>query len=150
MDIIINGTYPAEALNQIARNALGSATSGISIGGGRSRIHLVNASPSNQDTANAILNNFGELIVSADKTTMNEGDADPIITCSDPAISGDSDLGYLVMLDGVEYDAGTDTVIGGSVSLTLVSPVAGVYEIFLYRHTGTYASGSVTITVNEV
>jgi hypothetical protein len=65
-------------------------------------------------------------------------------------IASDSDVGYIVLLDGVEYASGTDAVSAGVADLTLASPVAGVYEIFIYRRLGNYASGSITITVSEV
>ena len=117
---------------------------------GKTSIYLLSGSPENQDKANAIFNNYDRLIVNSDKTVMTEGDTDPVISCNDVLIAGDSDVGYVALLDGIEYASGTTTVTAGEATLNLVSPVDGEYEIFLYRRTGNYASGSVTIIVSEV
>jgi hypothetical protein len=150
MDISIEAVANTQLLDPVAREGLGVATSGVSVGGGSSRIHLLDDSQSNQDIANDILNNYDGLVVTADKTSMVEDDADPVISCADVMIASDSDVGYIVLLDGVEYASGTDAVSAGVADLTLASPVAGVYEIFIYRRLGNYASGSITITVSEV
>lgn len=114
------------------------------------RVHIPDAtSQAKQDQIQSALDNYGALTVTADKTTMTEGDADPVVSCNDAAISGDATVGYAVLLDGQLYADGTDTVTAGSVSLTLSSPVNGVYDVYIYRKSGTYASGKVSITVNE-
>ena len=77
---------------------------------------------------------------------MTEGDADPVITVD----SGDASLGWLVLDEtGDVYASGDDAPDGGTLTLNLVEPVAGVYRVFVFRKTGDYASGFVTITVNE-
>jgi len=138
--------YPGGVMDTILRTAIPTAI-GVSTGPYGTILHLAeNSSPADQTIANNLLDNFGGLIVSADKTTMTEGDADPIITVS----SGDAELGYVVLLDGDEYDTGDVSVIAGTATLNLVNPVAGAYQIFVFRKTGDYASGSVLIMVNEV
>ena len=149
IDMQAEKTLDCVSLDAVARYILGDATSGCSTTDHHARIHLLDESQSNQDTASAILNYFGDLIVSSDISLMTEGDPDPIITCSDPAILSDTEVGYVVLLDGLEYAAGTDTISAGVVSLTLANPVAGVYEVIVYRLWENYASGSVVITVNE-
>lgn len=147
MDISINTNLPISIVDTIARDALGVAVSGISVAD-NTRIHLLIDSQVNQDMANDVLSNFGALSGNTDKTSMTEGDADPVVSCSDVLIASDTQIGYVVLWDGIEYASGTDAVVAGSVNLTLLSPIAGIYEIFIYRQTGNYASGSVTITVS--
>lgn len=137
-------------IDAIAR-AVVPATIGVSTGAYGTIIHLPdNASPSDQSKLADMLANHGALTISADKTVMNEGDADPIVTCSDGAIASDPTIAYIVLLDGEIYASGTDAVTSGTAQLTLVAPLVGVYDIFIYRLRGNYASDSVRITVNEV
>lgn len=135
----------------IAIRALVPTANGVSTGPYGTLIHLPDGtSNENQDKASNLLNNVDNLTVTASVSTMTEGDADPIVTCNDPSIASDPSIGYIVLLDGTIYASGSDTVSSGTAQLTLSAPVAGVYDIFLYRLTGNYASGSVRITVNEV
>lgn len=147
MDIISQSALPVSFLDVAARHALGEATSGVSAGGGTSRIHLLDASLTNQKRAGDVLNHFGALRVTADKTTMTEGEADSVVSCHDAVIANDAELGYLALLDDEIYAQGRERVLSGRVSLTLDSPTAGVYVIYLYRRGGNYASGHVRITV---
>ena len=145
MDVIKESTVNIYLLDTVARAILGDNISGVSAGP-RAVIHLLNDSPSNQVIANTILNQYGSLSVVADKTAMIEGDDDPVITVA----STDAELGYFVLLDDEEYDSGDVTVITGVATLNLVDPVAGIYQIFVYRKTGDFASGSIQIIVSEV
>ncbi len=138
-----------DALNVITRAILGDATAGVSTGNG-STIHLVDESESAQAVANSILDNWSALPVTADSTTIDEGAGDVTITCVDVSIANDTDIGYVVLLDEGLYDAGTDTVTGGSASLILSQPVNGVYKVYMYRLVDNYLSGYAIITVNEV
>jgi len=114
-------------------------------------LHLPDGtSASDQNRAQAILDNYDGLTVTADKTTMTEGDPDPIISCIDVQIVGDSEVGYAVMMDGEVYDSGTTPVVAGTATLTLVAPTNGIFIICIYRQSDSYASGLTTITVNEV
>lgn len=138
--------YPNPVMDTILRATVSTAI-GLSTGPYGTILHLeADASPTHQAIANNLLDNYGGLMVNVDKMTMNEGDADPVITIS----SSDAGLGYIVLLDGDDYDTGDVAVIAGTATLNLVSPVAGAYQIFVYRKTGDYASGSVLIRVNEV
>jgi len=149
IDITSNVSIKIDVLNNMVRSILGVATSGVSTSGG-SIIHLIDESQANQDIAQAILDNYNTLTVTADKTTMVEGDADPVISCNDAAIVADASVFFVTLLDNVVYAEGTDTVTAGLAQLSLTSPVAGIYEIFMYRDNDTFASGFITITVNEV
>jgi len=138
---------PTEVIDAIAKT-IGAI--GVSTGPYGTAVHV--ADDTSNDDLYAIsdaLNGYGTLPVSADKTTMTEGDADPVISCNDAAIAGDSDVGYVALLDGGLYDSGVESVVGGAVNLTLGSPVDGVYDIYIFRRSGNYASGGVTITVSE-
>lgn len=115
------------------------------------RIHLPDsASTVEQNKAQAILDNYLSLPISASATALTEGDAAPTITCDDSVIAGDTEVGYVVLLDGDLYADGTTPVNSGEASLTLVSPVAGTYDVYVYRLSGDYASGSVQLIVEEV
>lgn len=145
-----NLSLVAMALDTVARAILGSSTPGVSTRGNTAVILLHDsASGGDQVNANRILENWGTLVVSADKVTMAEGDADPVVSCADGAIASDGSVGYVVLQDGEVYDSGTDTLVGGESELTLSSPPAGVYDVSIYRLAGTYASGHVRITVSE-
>lgn len=149
MDITYNDTFNVFALDTMARTILGDNISGVTVGD-NSRIHLINDTVNNQAKAQAIFDGSGDLVVSADKTMMTEGDSDPVVTCADSAIAGDVEVGYVALFDGQPYADGQTAVSGGVATLNLIAPVAGIYDIYLYRLTGNYASGSVQITVNEV
>lgn len=137
---VLNG----KAVDHICRDLL--TIIGVSTGAG-TIVHLDDATtPADQTKVENILANYGGLTVNADKTTMTEGDAAPVITVS----SADATLGYVVLLDGNKYASGDVVPSAGTATLNLVSPVAGVYQIFVFRKTGDYSNGSVTITVNGV
>ena len=110
-------------------------------------VHLPDgATASDQNKAQKILDNWGNLSPDIDKTSMNVGDADPVVTFD----TADSDMGYVVLLDGKFYGSGSEAVVAGTLTLELDSPEAGEYDIYIYRLQGNFASGSVSITVNEV
>lgn len=109
-------------------------------------IHLPDdASASHQNRANKIFDNWGNLNLTASTTTMAVGDTNPTITYD----TGDSELNYVILLDGNVYASGTETVIAGTLTLELDSPEAGTYEIYVYRLSGNFASGFVSIIVSE-
>ena len=149
INVIVNTYLHPIVLDIIARK--NQYCIGVSTEPNKSTVHLDDvASFGDQTKIQNVLDNFGNLAVIAVNALINEGGADPVVTCNDALVAGDSDIGYVVLLDGAKYASGTDAVSAGSASLTLLSPVDGEYEIFIYRTTGNYASGSVTITVNEV
>lgn len=136
-------------LDTIARSIMGDSISGVSIGV-NSQIHVINETPENIATASSILSGRDGLVVNSSVTEMTVGDPDPVIVCNDGSIFADTDIGYVVLFDELLYDSGTDVLVDGSVDLTLVSPEAGEYVVYIYRLVDNYLSGFVTITVNEV
>ena len=149
MDIRKAKSMPIHFLDLIARDVLGESISGVSAGGGVSLIHLVDDSPINRRRCDDILSYFGALLISANKTRMTEGQAEPVISCRDDAIRDDSEMGYMVLLDGEVYAQGSDLVTSGVLTLILSAPVAGIYSVFVYRKSGNYASATLQIVVNE-
>lgn len=137
------------ALDTIARAILADNTAGVSTGD-YSTIVLLSDTSEIVQTAETILNGHEMLSVETDVSEIDEGAGDVTITCNDVAIADDTEVGYVVLLDGEMYDSGTDVVTGNSVSLILTDPVDGVYEVYVYRLVDNYASGYVIITVNEV
>ncbi len=146
INITSQTVHPIGALDSIARAILDDDTTGISVSS-TSTIHLVDsASASNQSQAQKIFDNWGNLNPTPSVSSMVVGDADPTITQT----SSDSELAYVVLLDGEAYSSGTVSVIAGTATLTLVDPEAGVYDIYFARTSGNFASGQTTITVTEV
>lgn len=148
MDIIGQSNLNTAMLNAVARAALGKATCGVSVGGGLSRIHLMNHNLPDQQRASDVLNQFGTLSVTADLTNMRAGDADPVVRCADERIAADSQLAYLVLRDDDVITQGKLAVIGGQASLTLSAPEVGLHDVFLYQLAGQFSSGSLRIQVD--
>ena len=148
MEIIAQGNLNSTMLNAVARAALGQATCGVSVGGGLSRIHLLNHNLPEQQRASDVLNHFGSLSLTADLSRMSAGAADPVVRCADERIAADSQLAYLVFRDGAIIAQGRLDVIGGQASLTLSAPEVGVHDVFLYQLAGQFASGSLRIQVD--
>lgn len=145
IDITAESVFNIVALDGLARAVLGGDTPGVSVGTA-STIHLVDsASSAKQNQAQKIFDNWGNLSPSASVSSMVVGDSDPTITQT----SSDDELAYVVTLDGGLYSSGTVEVVAGTATLTLVDPEAGVYDIYLARVAGNFASGYTTITVSE-
>jgi hypothetical protein len=130
-------------LDDIARTVLGVDTVGVSVGA-VSSIHLVNEAQAVQDMAQAIFDGYNVLSVTAEAT----GQA-LTCTCDDPAIANDAELGYLVLRDGAVYATDLVAVTDGSASITLVDPIAGVYDLIMYRVVGDYRSAVAGLVVHE-
>ena len=148
MEIIGQSNLNSAMLDAIARAALGKATCGVSVGGGVSRIHLMNHNLPEQQRASDVLNHFGSLALTADMTSMSAGDADPVVRCADERIAADSQLAYLVLRDDETIAQGKLAIIGGQASLTLSALEVGVHDVFLYQLGGQFASGSLRILVD--
>ena len=148
MDIIAHSSLNTVMLDVVARAALGNATCGVSVGGGRSRIHLVNHNPPEQQLASDVLNHFGSLLLSADKTRLTAGAAAPVVRCADERIAADSRLAYLVLRDGAISAQGRVEVNRGQVALTLPALEVGIHDVFLYQLAGQFASGVLRIRVD--
>lgn len=149
MDIVSQRITNTLFLDRVARAVLGKATSGVSVGGGASRIHLLDGNGANQARSSDIFNHFNTLQLSVEGAATREGETAPVIRCQDGAIALDSEMGYLVLLDGEVYAQGRDSLIKGELSLTLSSPAAGTYDIFVFRLRGNFASASTRIHVRE-
>lgn len=148
MDIIGNAGLRITMLNAVARAALGVATSGVSVGGGRSCIHLMNHNMSDQLRASDVLNHFGALPLTSTTERLAVGGSDPVISCRAEVISGDRALAYLILRDGDEVKRGQVDVISGGIDLTLEDLAAGIHEVFVYRMTGNFASGAARVEVS--
>ena len=148
MDIVSRTNRKALMLDAVARAALAAATCGVSVGGGRSRIHLMNDNPPEQQRASDVLNHFGTLPVSADVATLVAGDADPVISCSVQMVARDSQLAYLALRGEDVLMKGTLDQVNGAFALTLTAPEAGIHDVLMYRLAGNFASGLVQIRVD--
>jgi hypothetical protein len=150
MELTSTTIVNAQVIDKVAKVAVPTCT-GVSTGPYGTRVHLPDGtSQANQDKVQDAIDNWNSLVVTASVSSMDEGDSDPVVTCADASISADAEVGYLILFDGVEYADGLDTVTAGESELTLISPEAGVYDIYVWRTVGNFASGHVQITVNEV
>ena len=149
MDIVSGTLWDSVVLDNLARRILGHATSGVSVGGGGSRIHLSDASQVNQRRASDIFNHADNLGLTCEQSSIVVGAADPVVSCADPAISGDSQLAYLITRDGAFHSQGLAPVERGSCSVTLSKPAPGAWRIVVFRLAGNHASGMQSIAVAE-
>ena len=144
---ITTGTLHNMYVVDTAIKALTTTALGVSGGKYGTVIHMADeASASDLNKAQKVFDNWGNLNPSPSSTSIVVGDPDPTIQVSSP----DSDLGYVVLLDGGLYSSGTVSVVTGTATLTLVDPEVGTYDIYFFRLAGNFASGSTTLTVNEV
>lgn len=146
VDVQKAGIFRHSVLAQMMNRAFGEQSQGVQSGvttsGKGARLHLLVDSGQNQAKANAILDNYDTLTVQTDKLEINDDDVDTAtITCA----TIDPDMDWIAMLDGEVYATGTVSAVAGVVTLTLHSAVAGTFEVWIMRRTGTYASGHVTI-----
>jgi hypothetical protein len=137
--------YPIDVVNNMLTTIVPDSL-GVSTGPYGTRLHLPDdASTSEQNKAQKIFDNWGNLNLTASTTSMTVGDADPTVTYD----TSDDDLNYVVLLDGEVYGSGAEAPVTGTVTLELDAPEAGTYDIYVFRTVGNFASGSVTITVSE-
>ncbi len=148
MDIIGPRSLNIAMLDAVARAALGAATCGVSVGGGRSRIHLMNHNMPDQQRASDVLNQIGALPLRSTTSRLTIGDVDPVISCRAELIAGDSALAYLVLRGDEVIKRGQVDVVDSGLAWTLSDLTAGIHDVFLYRLTGNYASGVVRIQVD--
>ena len=148
MDVISQASLNITMLDAVARAALGAATCGVSAGGDRSRIHLLNYNRPEQQRASDVLNHFGTLQLSATVSRLTAGDTDPVISIRADMIAGDSALAYLLLRDDVVINRGQVEVVDGEIALRLSDLTAGIHDVFLYRLTGNFASGTARIQVD--
>lgn len=147
INITDNAVRPANVVDNMLKTHVPSAFGVSSSSAYGTILHLPDsASASDQNKAQKIFDNWDNLSPNIDKTSMNVGDADPVITYE----TSDAEVGYLVLLDRRVYASGNEAPIAGTVTLELDAPEAGEYAIYVYRKQGNFASGSVSITVNEV
>ena len=145
MDIVGHSNLNTAMLDAVARAALGKATSGVSVGGGVSRIHLMNYNQPEQQRASDVLNHFGALLVTADATRLSPGDAHAVVRCADERIAADSQLAYLVLRGEAVIDQGKVTVTDGQCSFALSDLEIGTYDVLLFQLAGQFASGALRI-----
>ncbi len=148
MDILGRANLDVLLLDAVARAALGAATCGVSVGGGRSRIHLLHHNPPEQQRASDVLSQFGALPLTSSANRVTVGGADPVISCRAALIAEDSALAALILRDGEFFKREQIAVVAGEVSWRLRALTAGTHSIFLYRQTGNYASGALRIQVD--
>jgi len=149
--LVVNSVQNPHGLNNVVRTALGVKVVGISTGPYGLIAHLTDgANATDLALASTVLNAHNTLAVATDKATITANNSDTAtITCSDEAISGDSDMDYAAWWNGALYSEGSVSVTGGAIELTLATSLVGTWLIEVRRQTGDYASGYVTVTSEE-
>ena len=146
-DIVSQSNLNTALLDAIARAALGKATSGVSVGGGVSRIHLMNHNLPEQQRASDVLNHFDTLAISVDATGSSVASAGPLVRCADERIAADRALAYVALRADEVIAQGELAVADGECALNLSAFAAGAYVVLLYQLAAPFASGSLRIRV---
>ena len=147
MDIIIRRALDTRLLNALAREALGAATIGVSVGANMSRIHLPNGNPPEQQRASDLLTTFGALTLSATSQTRRSSEGGPTFTFRADLTADDQHVAFLVLSADEIVHSGQATLARGEFSLTLDDLETGDYQLFVHRLRENYASGSATIRI---
>lgn len=144
-EVEITGGARVEVVDRALRNKLGDKIVGASSGGGKVRAHLTDASAiADEQTAQTVLENYGALNLSVDKTAIS---ADGVDTATITyATTGTVD--YVVYLDGQVYSTGAEPDSGGTVTLTLATEIAGVYVVHIIERTGNCGTGQVQVVAS--
>ena len=140
-DVTIVKQVPIAVLAAAIELALPLKTWGVSVGAGRSVIHLVESVPNDEQIAASVVAQADTLTVERDTGYIdaNGQDVATITHTTDQA-----SMGYVVTRDGQLYSTGTAQAAGGVVTLTLQTNLQGTYVITLIRPNGV-GTGSVTI-----
>lgn len=145
IDVVKASNIAVQAVDAVARAALGAGCIGVSNAKGVVRLHVEEAGQ-NVQIANSILDNWNSLLVVTTQITIDADNVDTaIITHETP----DANMSYYVWLDGEEYSFGTVAAVGGVVTLNLATDTPGQYLVLLARQSGNYATGMTIITAEE-
>lgn len=149
MNILHPERFEILVLDHAAKQAF-AETLGVSVGGYGSIIHV------REDVGSAVvsllegvLSAFGSLLVTASAASIPADDStSTTISCSTP----DAALDWLLVdaETGDVLGSGSENAVAGVVSLSFKTGVAGVYDVWLLRKTGNFATGKVRVTVTEV
>ncbi len=150
IDITKDQRLKIATVNAVMKHLYGADCFGASVGRNQTRVHLQD--DIDTSLAENYFNNVDKLNVTVDKHTIDGDNVDTAtVTINDALISGDAVLFYTVVdANGVLLASDTVDVTAGSATLEFATNLANVYTISVSRVDGNYASGSVTITVNEV
>lgn len=139
--------YPVDVLTTQA--ALADAeVLGSSNGPGWTKVFLPNEASNAQITAlNGVLASFDTLVVNATDLSIPNDDATPTVIT---VLTADAELAWYVLdSEGVLVGNGNAAAIAGVVTLNFKTSVADVYDIWVGRKVGDFATGMVRITVTE-
>ena len=139
-----------DKLDEVLRTVIGADYQGYSRApNGNTLTFLDSVSAGEQATALAMVTAHHTLVVGTDKATITADDSDTAtITCSDGGLGADAMVDYTVWRNNVLYSEGSANVVGGTVTLTLKSAVAGTFVIEVRRQVDNYASGYVALAAS--
>lgn len=140
---IYEGRRPIQVVDRQLKEQFGSDIIGVSITPTQTIVHT-DVPKSSIDNAIAAINS---LTVTTDKTEILANGTDvATITAAVP----ESDFYFIAYLNDDIYDEGYGSSVSGVATLELDTDIAGVYTVHVLRTGGTYATGSVIITAEEV
>lgn len=123
---------------------------GVSCGPKGSVIHLADGTVGAvQGQMEGLLTSFGSLVVNVNPNTIP---ADDSTTSSITMNTIDAEVDWLLVdvETGVVLGNGTEAAVAGVVSLSFKTGAVGIYDIWLLRKAGDFATGKVRVTVTEV
>lgn len=142
--VTVSGVAKPEVLDKAVRTALGNKCLGISTSPGKMHVHLTDDSAIvDAEKAQAVLEHYGALNVSTDKTQIT---ADGVDTATITYATDSAQVYYVAYLAGEVYSDGLEAVENGLMTLTLDTQAAGVYRVHIIETTGNFGTGVVTIT----
>jgi hypothetical protein len=142
--VTVSGVARPEVLDKAVRAALGNKCLGISTSPGKMHVHLTDDSAIvDEQAAQAVMENYGALNVSTDKTQIAANGVD---TATITYASASAQVYYVAYLGAEVYSDGLESVENGVMTLTLDTQAAGVYRVHIIETTGNFGTGVVTIT----
>jgi transketolase C-terminal domain/subunit len=140
-DVTIIKEVPINVLMSAIELALPLKTWGVSVGAGRSVVHLVQANPSDEQIALNVVAQAGTLTVARDTGYINANGQDVATITHE---TDQASMAYVVTRDKALYSSGMANAAGGVVALTLQTNLVGLYVVTLI-HPGGIGTGSVEI-----
>lgn len=92
------------------------------------------------------MSGYKDLVFAVDKQQIQADNIEvATFSSSDPNLGAYSELGYIMIVNNLNYDTGDTPITTGQVELTLSTEVEGVYKLFLFSKVAPYVGGYATV-----